>query len=200
MMGYSSDVLKAVFCPDKIRQRQTKETMTVELTHEQQVQVALAAAKTCGKRFFVTGGGQNLTADDGFIAAEMCFREATVKEKEKEKKSRMEGNVKRDAALITLDCLDNHLDGNSNALLSKELQTLLKWKGVQVSRWGIRRQRESTLQKKCRKGSGVKTACSWTDANKEELKALKNAPIEMIPPTAAKRPSRKGMLYRHAGR
>ena len=95
MMGYSGNVLKADFCPDKIRQRRTEETVTVELTHGQQV--ALAAAKTCGKRFFVTGGGQHLNADDGFITAEMCFREATVKEKEKEKKSWMEGNVKRDA-------------------------------------------------------------------------------------------------------
>ena len=61
--------------------------MTIELTHEQQV--ALVAAKTHGKRFLATGGGQHLTADDRFIAAEMCFHEAAVKEKEKEKKSRM---------------------------------------------------------------------------------------------------------------
>ena len=49
--------------------------------------MALATAKSCGKRFFATGGGQHLIADDGFIAAEMCFCEAAVKEIEKEKKS-----------------------------------------------------------------------------------------------------------------
>ena len=38
----------------------------------------------------------------------------------------MEGNAKRDAALIVLDRLENHLDGNVDALLSKELKTLLK--------------------------------------------------------------------------
>ena len=134
MIGYSGDVLKAVFCPDKICQWRTEETMTVELTCEQQV--ALVAVKTCGKIFFATGGGQHLTADDRFIAAGMCIREAAVKQKEKEKKSRSEGNVKRDATLIVLDCLENHLNGNGNALLSKELETLLKWKGVQVSKMG----------------------------------------------------------------
>ena len=103
VMGYHGNVLKAVFCPDKICQWRAEETVTVELTHEQQV--ALAAAKTCGKRFFATGGGQHLTTDDGFIAAEMCFCEAAVKEIEKEKKSWMEGNAKRDAALIVLDRL-----------------------------------------------------------------------------------------------
>ena len=132
VMGYHGDVLKAVFCPDKIHQRQAEKTVTVELTHERQV--ALAATKTCGKRFFATGGGQHLTADNGFIAAEMCFHDAAVKEKEKEKKSRMEGNAKHNAALILLDCLENHLDGNVNTLLSKELETLLKWKDVQVSK------------------------------------------------------------------
>ena len=29
-------------------------------------------------------------------------------------------------------------------------------------------------------GGGVKTACGWKDANEEELKALKNAPFEMV--------------------
>ena len=48
----------------------------------------------------------------------------------------MEGNVKRDAALIILDRLENHADGKVDALLSKELETLLKWKGVQVSKMG----------------------------------------------------------------
>ena len=47
------------------------------------------AAKTRGKRFLATGGGHHFTADDRFIAAEMCFHEAAVKEKEKEKKSWM---------------------------------------------------------------------------------------------------------------
>ena len=36
--------------------------------------------------------------------------------------------------LIVLDRLGNHLNGNVNALLSKELKTLLKWKGVQEAK------------------------------------------------------------------
>ena len=152
VMGYLGDVLKAVFSPDKIRQRRAEETVTVKLTHEQQV--ALAAAKTCGKIFFATGGDQHLTADDGFIAAEMCFREAAVKEKEKEKKSRMEGNAKRDATLIVLDRLENHLDGNVGALLSKELETLLKRKGVQVSKMGDKAAKRALYKKFLEEGGG----------------------------------------------
>ena len=48
----------------------------------------------------------------------------------------MEGNAKRNAALIILDCLENHLNGNVDTLLSKELETLLKGKGIQVSKMG----------------------------------------------------------------
>ncbi len=46
----------------------------------------------------------------------------------------MEENARCDAMLIVLDRLKNHLDGNVDALLSKELKTLLKWKGIQVSK------------------------------------------------------------------
>ncbi len=89
--------------------------------------MALATAKTCRKRFFTAGGGQYPTADGGFIAAEMCFCEATVKKREeKEKKTWIEGNARHNAALIVLNCLENHINGNVNVLLSKELETLLK--------------------------------------------------------------------------
>ena len=107
-MGYRSNVLKAVFCPDKICQRQAEELVTNKLTQEQQG--ALAAAKTCGKRFSVTRGGQHLISDNWFIAAAMDFCEASVNKKEKEKNSWMEGNARRNAALIVLDRLENHLD------------------------------------------------------------------------------------------
>ena len=48
----------------------------------------------------------------------------------------MEGNVRHDVMLIVLNRLKNHIDGNIEALLSKELKTLLKWKGIQVSKIG----------------------------------------------------------------
>jgi hypothetical protein len=48
----------------------------------------------------------------------------------------MEGNVRCNTGLIILNRLENHLDGNVDALLSKEHETLLKWKGVQVSKMG----------------------------------------------------------------
>ena len=144
--------------------------------------MALATAKTCRKRFFTAGGGQYPTADGGFIAAEMCFREATVKKREeKEKKTWIEGNARHDAALIVLNCLENHINGNVNVLLSKELETLLKWRGVQVSKMGDKAARKALYKQFVKEGSGgVETACAWMDTKEEELKAPKNEPIKMV--------------------
>ena len=46
-------------------------------------------------------------------------------------------------------------------------------------RWGIRRRGGHSTKKVEEGGGGVETACAWTDADEEELEALKNAPIEM---------------------
>ena len=63
--------------------------------------------------------------------------------------------------------------------MSKELETLLKWKGVQVSKMGDKAAKRALYKQIVEEGGGVETACLWTDANEEELEALKNAPIEM---------------------
>ena len=61
-----------------------------------------------------------------------------------------------------------------------ELETLLKWKGVQVSKMGDKAGRRALYKQFVEEGGGGdETACAWTDADEDELEALKNAPIKM---------------------
>ncbi len=53
-------------------------------------------------------------------------------EREKDKKSRVENRVRRKAALPIVDHLENELENNVGRLKSKELEVLLRWKGVPV--------------------------------------------------------------------
>ena len=75
--------------------------------------------------------------DDMFIAAEMENRKREIAEMEKDK-VRVEFHMRRDTALIILDRLDHKSDGNVARLTNKELEVLLRWKGVPVSKMATR--------------------------------------------------------------
>ncbi len=122
-MGYRSDVLRAQFCPDKISDREASMAVTVTNTREQQE--AIAAANTHGAKFFVTGG-EHVTSNDMFKAAEINRRKAESAEREKEKKSRVEYHARREAALPIVDRLEHDIDNDIRRLLSKELEVLLR--------------------------------------------------------------------------
>ena len=107
--------------------------VTVANTRERQE--ALAAAHTHGKKFFVTGG-EHVTLKDILIAAELNQRKAEITEREKDKKSRMEYHVRREVALPIVDRLKNELENDVGRLKSKELEVLLRWKGVLVPTMG----------------------------------------------------------------
>jgi len=132
-MGYDTDLLKTEFNEDRIRAAAVEEeldlSVTVANTHERQE--ALAKATTYGKKFYVTGG-EHITSDDMFIAAEMGNRKREIAEMEKDNKVRVEFHTRRDAALIILDRLNHESDGNVARLTNKELEVLLRWKGVPV--------------------------------------------------------------------
>lgn len=64
--------------------KQTSAPGTVPQTRE--LQEALAAAKTHGKRFFVTHGS-HITSDNMFKVTEIGVRKIQIDEKEKDKKS-----------------------------------------------------------------------------------------------------------------
>jgi hypothetical protein len=97
-MGYRGDLLRAQFCPDKIRERRASEPVTVTNTRERQQ--ALAAAHTHSKKFFVMGG-EHVTSNDMLIAAELNQRKEEATGREKDKKSRVEYHARREAPSLT---------------------------------------------------------------------------------------------------
>ena len=108
-------------------------TVMVPQTHE--CQEAIAAANTHGKKFFVTGG-EHVTSNDMFKAAEINRRTAEAVEREKDKKGWVDYHRRREAALPIINRLENELENNVWRLISKELEALLRWKGVSVSKMG----------------------------------------------------------------
>ena len=161
-MGYRGDVLRAQFCPDIISERKVSVPVTVANTREHQE--ALAAAHTHGKKFFVTGG-EHVTSDDIFKAVELNRRKAEAVEREKDKKSWVEYHARSEAALPIVDRLENELENNVGRLKSKELEVLLRWKGVPVSTMGNVANR-CILYQKFAEGGQEETGIPalWTDA------------------------------------
>jgi hypothetical protein len=133
VMGYRGDVLRAQFCPDKISERKASGPVTVANRHERQE--ALAAAHTHGKKFFVREG-KHVMSGNMFIVVELNRQRAEAAEREKDKKSRVEYHTRCEAALPIVDRLENELENNVGWLKSKELEVLLRWKGVPVLTMG----------------------------------------------------------------
>jgi hypothetical protein len=75
-------------------------------------------------------------SDDMFIAVELNRRRAEAAEREKDKKSRVEYHARRETALLIIHRLENELENDVRRLKSKELEVLLRWKGVPVSTMG----------------------------------------------------------------
>ena len=130
-MGYDADLLKTEFNEDRIRAAAAEEELDLSVT----VTNTRKRQEAHGKKFYVTGG-EHITSDDMFIAAEMGNRKRGIAEMEKDKKARVEFHTRRDAALIILNRLDHESDGNVARLTNKELEVLLRWKGVPVSKMG----------------------------------------------------------------
>jgi hypothetical protein len=133
MMGYKGEMLWVQYQEDKVRALWAAAPVTVPHTREHQE--ALATATTHGKKFFVTGG-KHITSDNMFKAAKIMRRNAEVVEVEKDKKRRLEYHVRRKAALPVLDRLENVLENILARLTGKELEVLLRWKGVPVTKNG----------------------------------------------------------------
>ncbi len=105
----------------------------VTVPHICERQEALTAATTHGKKFFVTGG-KHITLDNMFKSAEIVSQNAEAVEREKDRKQRLEYHARHEAALPVLDCLENVLENVIARLTGKELEVLLRWKGVPVSK------------------------------------------------------------------
>jgi hypothetical protein len=178
LMGYRGDVLRAQFCPDKISER--KESMAVTVANTRERQEAIAAANTHGAKFFVTGG-EHVTSNDMFKAAEINRRKAEAAEREKEKKRRVEFHARRETALPIVDRLELELENDVGRLTSKELEVLLRWKGVAASKMGNVANRRLLYQQFAEGDivEEVSIPAPWTDIDEAELVALRDAPIEM---------------------
>ena len=154
----------------------------VTVAHTRKRQEALATAPTHGKKFFVTGG-EHITWDNMFKSAEIVRRNAEAVEVEKDKKRRLEYRARREAALPILDRLENVLENAVTRLTGKELEVLLRWKGVPVSKMGNVANRRVLYQQLAdgreEEEDNASIPTPWTDADEAGLVALRNAPIEM---------------------
>ena len=133
MMGYKGEMLRAQYHEDKVRALRAAAPVTV--AHNRNRQEALAAATTHGKKFFVTGG-EHITSDDMFKSDEIVRRNAEAVEVEKDKKRCLEYRARREAAFPVLDRLTKVLENAVTRLTGKELEVLLRWKGVPVLKMG----------------------------------------------------------------
>ena len=143
---------------------------------------ALLTANTAGKMFHLTGG-QHMTEDNRWISREMANRALCVAALEKEKKNLLEKQSCHGAALPVLNRLKNELNGNINSLLNSELEKLLRWKGIPVSKMGKHAKRKVLYKQIVDEGGDIDVdglgprQTAWTDANeKEGLKLLRTIP------------------------
>ena len=152
----------------------TPQSVTVPQTQEHLE--ALAKAKTHGELFFVTGG-DHLTTDDAFKAAELKNREKDIELMEKDKEQRIAAEEKERAALAILEVEPpievDHLTG-------KQLKILLSFYGVKNKDQG-RNVAEMRTKYSALKASNAtpQQYQKWTEADEEELTYLKDSEIGM---------------------
>jgi hypothetical protein len=133
-------------------------------------QEAIAAANTCMS-----------PQTNMFKATEINRWTAEVAEMENGKQSWIEYNLRCKAALPILELLVNGLEKNVKRQTSKELEMLLWWKGVSVSKMGNVDANRRILHKQFAEGGAeeVSIPTPWTENNQIELNALRNATIKM---------------------
>jgi hypothetical protein len=128
-------------------------------------------------------GGEHITLEDMFKSAKIMSRNAEAVEREMDRKQRLEYHARCKAALPVLDCLENELVNVIARLTRKELEVLLRWKGVPVLKMGNVANRWVLYQQFADGGEEEEDDTSipapWTDADEAGLVALTNMPIEM---------------------
>jgi len=105
-----------------------------------------------------------------FNAVEINRRIKEAKEREKETKSRVEYHARGKAPLQILDRLENDLESNVAGLTRKELEILLKLKGVAVPKKGNVANRRVLFQQFAEGGAEeVSIPAPWTEIDQAEL-------------------------------
>jgi hypothetical protein len=115
-----------------------------------------------------------------FKAAEINRQIEEVAEMENGKHSQVEYHLRRKAALPILEHLVNEPEKNVGWQTNKELEMLLWWKGVPVSKMGNVANR-CILHEQFAEGGAeeVSIPTPWMENDQIELNALRNAPIKM---------------------
>jgi hypothetical protein len=115
-------------------------------------------------------GGKHITSDNMFKSAKIVSQIAEAAEREKDRKRRLEYHARREAALPILDRPENELENVVAWLTGKELEVLLHWKGVPVSKMGNVANRRVLYQQFADGGEEEEDDTSipapWTDADK----------------------------------
>jgi hypothetical protein len=132
-MGYKGDALKSQFTENKIWERQAAAAVVVP--QNLQAPRGYCCCKYALQEVFVTGG-KHFISDKMFKATENNRQTLEAVEMENGKKSWVEYHLRRKAALPILECLVNELENNAGQQTRKELEMLLRWKGVPVSKMG----------------------------------------------------------------
>jgi hypothetical protein len=167
IMGSKGDALKSQLMQNIIWERQAITTVTVPQTCKHQD--AIAAANTSMS-----------PQTNMFKAAEINWQTEEVVEMENGKHSRVEYHLRHKAALPILERLVNELGKNVGWQTSKELERLLWWKGVPVSKMGNVANRRILHEQFAEGGAEeVSIPTPWMENNQIELNALRNSPIKI---------------------
>ncbi len=114
-------------------------------------------------------GGKHITSDNMFKSAEIMSQNAEAVEREKDRKRHLEYHARHEATLPVLDRLENELENVVAQLTGKELEVLLCWKGVPVSKMGNVARRRVLYQQFADGGEEEEDNTSipapWTDAD-----------------------------------
>ena len=151
-----------------------RRTITVPNTR-QRVQ-SIATSNGHGERYFVTGG-DHLTSDDGFKAAELANRLKQVEAMEKDKAYRQACEEKERAAV---EILEHEPPFSVEQLKGNQLKILLDWYGIANKDRGksVGDKRVIYLNLKVKKAAPIQYA-KWTEEDEERLTALKEDEIEL---------------------
>ncbi len=123
IMGYKCDALKSQFTENTIWERQAATTVMVP--------------QTCERQEAITATNTSMSPQTNmFKAVEINRQTAEAAEMENGKQSRVEYHLRCKAALPILERQVNELGKTVGRQTSKELETLLWWRGGPVSKMG----------------------------------------------------------------
>ncbi len=143
--------------------------------------MTVTVPQTCKRQDAVAAANTSMSPQTNiFKAAEINWQTKEAAEMENGKHSRVENHLRCKVSLPILVRLLNELEKNVGGQTSKELEMLLWWKGVPVSKMGNVAKRRILHEQFSEGGAEeVSIPTQWTENNQIELNALQNALIKI---------------------